>query len=315
MKKEVLLIGASQMAVDYFNVLRALELTPIVIGRSESGSEEFYQKTNHIAVSGGLKKYLHENPVNQYSHAIVAVGIEQLFESTLLLIKHGVKNILVEKPGGISYNEIIKMSEVANKASVNVFIAYNRRFYSSVNTVKKMLEKEGGCKSFHFEFTEWSHKIEPLEKKDGVKEAWFLGNSTHVIDLAFFLGGKPNQMHSISNTPIGWHKKSNFVGCGISDTGALFSYKANWAAPGRWGIEILTNQNKYILMPLEGLKVQKLGSVDISEIDLRNELDKDFKPGLFLQIKSFLEGNVNKLKTIHEQAADIEFYSKINGEN
>lgn len=315
MKKEVLLIGASQMAVDYLHVLRTLDFNPIVIGRSETGVQEFYQKTNHMAIPGGLKRYLNESQVDPESFAIVATGIEQLYETTMLLLKHGIKNILVEKPGGIHYDEILKISETVNKNSANVFIAYNRRFYASVKTVQKMIADEGGSKSFHFEFTEWSHKIEPLKKKEGVKQAWFLGNSTHVIDLAFFLCGKPSQMHSISNTPMSWHQTSNFAGSGISDSGALFTYKANWAAPGRWALEVLTQQHKYLLMPLESLKVQKIGFLEYADCELEDELDKKFKPGLFLQTKSFLEGNYKELKTIHEQAADIEFYSKINGGN
>jgi hypothetical protein len=32
-----------------------------------------------------------------------------------------------------------------------------------------------------------------------------------------------------------------FAGAGVADNDALFSYHANWAAPGRWCVEILTN--------------------------------------------------------------------------
>ena len=50
-----------------------------------------------------------------------------------------------------------------------------------------------------------------------------------------------------------------FSGAGISISGALFSYQANWQSAGRWSVEILTKKNRLILCPLEELKVQKRG--------------------------------------------------------
>ena len=40
---------------------------------------------------------------------------------------------------------------------------------------------------------------------------------------------------------LDWHSSSSqFCGSGITDKGALFSYSADWESPGRWGIEIKT---------------------------------------------------------------------------
>ena len=51
-----------------------------------------------------------------------------------------------------------------------------------------MIAEDGGVTSFHFEFTEWSHQIQHLQKAPGVMDHWVLGNSSHVLDLAFHLG-------------------------------------------------------------------------------------------------------------------------------
>ena len=42
---------------------------------------------------------------------------------------------------------------------------------------KEIIAEDNGVTSFNFEFTEWSHEIEKLEKAPGVKENWFLANS------------------------------------------------------------------------------------------------------------------------------------------
>jgi predicted dehydrogenase len=309
--EKVLLIGASQMAIDYFNVLKALKCEVTVVGRSENSAIQFEEKTGQSAFIGGLELFINQNSVNEYNFVIVAVGIEELKSTCIMLLKNGVKNILLEKPGGINSQEINEIYQLYKSSSTSIFIAYNRRFYSSVSTAKKMIIEDGGPTSFHFEFTEWSHKIAPLQKNSGVKEAWFVGNSTHVVDMAFFLGGKPDILHSIAKTPSSWHSVTNFVGCGSAKNGSLFSYQANWNAPGRWVVEIMTQKNRFIFKPLEELKIQKLGSVEINNVVIENEMDLVYKPGLYTQTKAFLENDTTNLKSIEEQLADFTIYEKM----
>ena len=64
----------------------------------------------------------------------------------------------------------------------------------------------------------------------------------------------------------------------------LFSYQANWNAPGRWGIEILTSQHRLYLRPMEKLQIQNTGSVDISEVEIDDQLDKEFKLDSILKL-------------------------------
>ena len=34
------------------------------------------------------------------------------------------------------------------------------------------------------------------------------------------------------------------AGAGVTENGALFSYHANWEAPGRWSVEIMTKKRR-----------------------------------------------------------------------
>ena len=91
----------------------------------------------------------------------------------------------MEKPGALYLSELESLHELSANKNAKVFIAYNRRLYSSVFKLRKSVESDGGITSAVFEFTEWSHKIRLLKKAPGVKERLLLVNSTHVIDLVF----------------------------------------------------------------------------------------------------------------------------------
>ena len=154
---------------------------------------------------------------------------------------------------------------------------------------REIIEADGGVDSFNFEFTEWGHIIEGLDKAPSVKEHWFLANSTHVVDLAFYLGGSPARFTSYTSGHLPWHPlASAFAGAGVSEEGALFTYQANWAAPGRWGVEVLTHHHRLILRPMEQLQIQSIGSIEILKYELDDALDQQFKPGLYRQVMEFL---------------------------
>ncbi len=310
--KKIWLIGAGGMAQDYIKVLQGLDEDFIVIGRGEDTAKKCQETTGCQVQTGGLSEYLSTNP-EKCSHAIIAVGVEKLYETTKQLLEYGINNILVEKPGALYGWQFEELNNLVKKQNSNVFIAYNRRFYASVLKAQEIIKNDGGVTSFNFEFTEWAHEIETLTKGEGVMENWFLSNSTHVVDLAFYLGGQPKEICSFVNGSLGWHPSgSNFSGAGNSDRNALFSYQANWESAGRWGIEILTKEHRLIFRPMEKLQIQNRGSIAVNydeEIDYL--LDTQYKPGLFLQTKAFLKNTFKGMCTIAEQDTMFVIYSKM----
>ncbi len=101
----------------------------------------------------------------------------------------------------------------------------------------------------------------------------------------------------------------------MTDQNVLFSYFADWEAPGRWGVEVLTSKNRLILRPMEQLQVILLGSVKVKPITLEDKLDRDFKPGLYLQIEAFLRQDSTYFCTLEEQVKHVELYSEMAGYN
>jgi len=154
---------------------------------------------------------------------------------------------------------------------------------------KKLIKRDGGVQNFNFEFTEWTQQISKLRKSEKILKNWFFANSTHVVDLAFFLGGMPSKLNSFIVDKNTWNgSPAVFSGAGKTKEGAVFSYHANWQSAGRWSLELLTSKGKYILCPLEKLLFQKKGSLEIREIKLINNFDTKFKPGFYRQIRAFL---------------------------
>lgn len=298
------------MAIEYAKVLNAFRRPFVVVGRSEKSATKFKEITGVDVATGGIQSWLKEQK-NIPKTAIVAVSVDQLADIAKKLISAGVRSILLEKPGGLTGLEIKSVAREAVSKKAQIYIAYNRRFYASTRKAIEIIKRDGGAKSFTFDFTEWSHQIAKLKISPVIKKNWFLANSSHVVDLAFFLGGKPVSMSSYKAGGLRWHPAGSvFSGAGVASSGALFSYSANWAGPGRWGIEIFTAKFRLIFRPLEKLQIQKIGSLAVEEVTIDDRLDKKFKPGIYKQVKSFLSDK-KSLLTISQQDRNLGYYQKI----
>jgi predicted dehydrogenase len=235
--------------------------------------------------------------------------VDALAKITMQLLARDIKMILVEKPVGLNELEVAMVAKAAKDKLASVYAGYNRRFYSSVLAAKDLIEEDGGVLSFQFEFTEWSHVIEKLPTPLAIKKEWFLANSTHVIDLAFYLGGVPQEFNSYTAGGLDWHPTASiFTGAGITTRGALFSYQANWEGPGRWGVEVVTKARRYIFRPLEKLNIQQTNSVIIENYSIDDFLDTQYKPGLYRQVEAFIssERATSPLLTIEEHVNHCE---------
>jgi predicted dehydrogenase len=313
---KVLLIGTGYMANEYAKVLKALDVDFDVIGRDKKKSELFKKKFDIEVFSGGLEFFFKTKNLDLYTHVINSSSLDSLKSTTIFLLEKGVTNILLEKPGVSNSKDIKPLYEESKKyKNTNIVLAYNRRFYASVIKAKEIIKEDGGVKSFTFEFTEWAHVINQNDYSKSTLENWFLGNSTHVVDTAFYLGGIPKEMNCFKKGKLDWHSSgSTYTGAGITDSNALFSYHANWEAPGRWFLELLTSKHRLIFKPFESLQIQEIGSVKSNEVDINYSLEKDFKPGLYEQTKAFLITDLKNFCTLEHQFYMIKnVYNEISG--
>jgi predicted dehydrogenase len=298
---EVLLVGAGPMAWAYAAVLSELSIVPTVVGRSVAGVEAFRAETGIPAVPGGIEDWVASNPTPR--HAIVATSVAHLEDTSHTLLRAGVTALLIEKPGALDLAGTERLARAVEDTGARAWIAYNRRFLASVTAAADLIERDGGLRSFTFDFTEQGDRVAQTHHPDPVKQAWLLANSSHVIDLAFWLGGEPVELVPQATGRLGWADGPRiFVGAGRTSRDAAFSYHANWASPGGWSVTCMTDRHRLILQPLERLRIQRLGSFQVEDVEVDVTADERCKPGLLRQTEAFLEGaDERPLKSVEEQ--------------
>lgn len=318
----VLIVGAGDMAGEYVKTLYHLGMTAEkmhVVGRGKEKAERFAQQFNVRCQSGGTAAL---TSISGHERAIVAVSHLELPNVAKVLIERGSRYILIEKPGALYKFQLEELEALAKQKSAHVFVAFNRRFFPSVDAVRNIIEEDGGLLSCHFDFTELENLVlrekESKRLPDEVLRRWGIVNSFHVIDLFLNLAGRPRDWKSFQLGSLPWHPKgATFSGAGITEKNVLFSYLSTWNGAGRWGLELTTSRRKMILRPLEVLNIQKKGSFSLEEVKLQREPEK-LKPGFFAQVKAFLDwsnglGIDPRLSTIGEALPHYVVTEKILG--
>jgi predicted dehydrogenase len=316
LKTSILIAGTGFMAVAYAEVLRELGVSALAVGRSDERARAFTERTGVPAVAGGIEQWLSGRDALP-ERAIVCTSLGTTVDTVRLLLDAGLRSLLIEKPGAVCADDLAVLARQAEAVGAHAYVGYNRRFFESVRQARARIAAEGGATSVHFEFTErerdaTSGKFDAVEQRH-----WGLANSSHVIDLAFHLAGRPATLQAQTAGALPWHPGgARFAGSGVTQAGVLFSYCANWGSGGRWGVEVCTEASRLILKPLEKVQVQPRGRFDLSELPLDTDLDTRFKPGIHRQTRAFLEGEDREhLVMLAEQAEFARTCSTMCGES
>lgn len=303
-----LVIGAGKMGSAHLQALAAFELNSLAAWAPSERRRDTVESVGARFFHGALDAAL---DAFQPTHVIVASPVETLAPISLKLISAGVRNLLVEKPVALSVVEGALLEAAVKVSGAQLYVGYNRRFYSSIQTALRLIADAGEeIESVSFEFNEVvSNSAGPLGHTPSVRERWLLANSLHVVDSALFPVGYPDPALSsfIRVGELAWHPAGSiFVGSGLTVRGIPFSYNANWAAPGRWGFEWATKSARFQFRPLERLSMLRPGSFEWEVVPLVDDLDERFKPGVYLQDRAFIScaGERQRLATL-DQALEL----------
>lgn len=279
------------MAAEHYKACRALDYIPIVCGRGEQSASAFECTTGHRPLTGDLPDQLASLP-SIPRRAIVAANVTELGKVTRILLDAGIPYILLEKPGGPTLGEIESLA--ASDPGGCIRMAYNRRFFPSALTARKIVAEDGGITSMLIEFNENRPLVAAIEKHGSdVKKNWFLANSTHVADLAFFVAGYPANIPThpmtseICGDPDAHPPKESYAGVGRLDD-AVYAWHADWRSAGRWGVELCTPRRRLIMKPLEQLHQMAAGSFAMTPVPLEFAEPESTKPGLCNMISRFM---------------------------
>ena len=218
---------------------------------------------------------------DSYDAIMLAVKIDATFE----ILKHLIeidKPILVEKPVSIKSKEIVKLVQKNNK---KVFVAYNRRYYTSTAWAKNFIESKSNVSATFF-IPEMNHLN-------------FYYNSSHVIDLMnYFFNGL--QLDYTNNFIID-KKLSGLTAVFKTKRGDVINLISNWNAPSNFKIEIIHQDEKMDLFPIEkayfykGMKIIEPTTEDpirkyvpkLIKESKEGKIEENFKPGFYKQARVF----------------------------
>lgn len=308
----ILLVGAGLMCQAYAKVLQALGVDFHTLGRGAKSAAAFEAATGAPAGTGRLEDQLaafHTVPET----AIVGVNAMYLADVAKILMDHGVKRLLLEKPGALDLAEMADLDNAIGTASAEIYVGYNRRFMASTLKAQEIIAKDGGVQSLKFDFSEPSRRIARLDKPERELDTWFYGNSSHVVDLAFHLFGDPVSLDARVKGALDWHPVgAQFAGAGENASGALIAWHANWDGPGRWGLEVMSKEHRIIMQPLEKVVLQTHESFAEVPCEIDDAEDLQYKPGLKKQVERFLFGTgPDVLSTLSEHHARMNYYELI----
>ena len=311
--KSVAIIGSGIMAYHYSSAFSTLGITDVeLIGRSKKTLDQICKKFHFKDINQNYNDGL--KTLSEKDLLIIATPIPDLIPATKLALKFKQKNILIEKPGSLYYDQLLKLNKI--KKSQKIFVGYNRLFYPSFQKLSELIKQEDGINSCNFTFTEWIDRINFKKYPKEVTSRWGIANSLHVISMAFRLIGMPKKITCIQSGKLTWHKTGSvFTGCGVSKNDIPFSYGADWSSSGRWGIEVTTKKNAYKLIPLEELYRCPRNSTIWTPVKFSKKYPK-IKDGITEQITTILtknKKNSSNLVSLKEAATFNRVAEKIFG--
>ena len=309
-KIPVAIIGAGNMSREHIKVFNAdknVEVNGIYSRTYESAKSivneypaiKIYPDIESLA-SGTKAKLL-----------IIAVSVLSCKEICIEAFKYRWK-ILIEKPVGYNLEEALAIEEIAKSSKSNVFVALNRRFYSSTIELKRLLDETSGQRYVSINDQQDQEEAMLSGHPEKVVENQMYSHSIHLID--YFSHICRGQMVNI-NMINSWKKySSNFVSCELNfSSGDIGFYNAIWNRPGPWSVSVSSSDFYIELKPLENIRVQKKGSYR-RELKQMDSCDVEFKPGLFLQAKEAIKaasGINNSLISLSEANNTMKIISSI----
>jgi len=271
-------IGSSPISEFHIPVLRkaGFNISSISSRKDSKNIKKFAQKFNIKNIIPDWKK-LHDI-VDNFDAIMIAVDIDVTCEILNNLMEIN-KPILVEKPVSIKSKEIEKIIEKNND---KIFVAYNRRYYNSVEWVKKFIESKSNVSATFF-----------IPERNQLN---FYHNSSHIIDLMNYFF-KDLKLENTTHFTID-KKLSGLTAIFKTKRGDIINLISNWNAPSNFKIEVIHKDEKMELNPIEKAHFYK--GMEIIEPTIEDPIRKympklikesengdEFKPGFYKQAKVF----------------------------
>ena len=256
--KNLAIVGAGNIGMEYSRILTDFGIMHTIISRSSA------HNAHNV-----LKCDLYELPLShlqKFDGFIVAVQAEYTGDILAYLLDKTSSAILVEKPISLSPFEHRNFATHFSR----IFVALNRRKFSSTKYVLDNTDL-GSVTRCMVEVTEIRNRMKGTSK---TLEAWPIANTLHIIDLALYAAGTYNLLEKGVEIVCGHGGLRACVSLQNCDHSIIFLDFTG--LPGNWGIDLLKQDQRFIMRPLETLETQKINDVKRIPVPLENS---KYKPG------------------------------------
>lgn len=308
---KVAFVGAGYMTVEHLKAFKDIDgvICSGITSRTKSRAQE-------VAINYGVST-VYDSVSEMYERTkadAVVISVPELSTRDVAFeaFKYPWK-VLIEKPVGYNLEDADSILEEAKRMGREVFVAMNRRHYSSTEHVIEELNKVDSRRLVTICDQEDTIAALAAGQPKEVVDNWMYANSIHVIDLfqVFARGLVTNIDHLIP-----WDVENPFLVLTKLefDSGDIGIYQAVWNAPGPWSVSISTQNKRFEMRPLERATFQNSGERLLSDFPVHS-WDKEFKPGLRKQAQRFIDslnsGNNEGLPTLEESFSTMNLINKI----
>ena len=196
------IIGCGSVAIDHATIIKKLG-HKVVLGITKSNNSKNWKSFKKIFPETKFANKISEIlDNNEIQYIVSCLPVESHKKHCKKLLETD-KPVLIEKPLHDNFFQLKKIILKTHSFINNKIVGYNRRYYQTVNILKKRITK-GGLKNVEITISE---NYPNLIKKYGskiVKNALHVGSSSHIMDLAIFLFG-PLNLHKK------WSYKKKFI--------------------------------------------------------------------------------------------------------
>ncbi|MHC4124670.1 MAG: Gfo/Idh/MocA family oxidoreductase [Planctomycetota bacterium] len=301
-------IGCGKIAPFYADVIKYLgHSIDVVVARKDSlNIEKFaerYKVRKKLYSVGSFLEYCDKSK-NVIDCILVCTPwdiTEQVLEELLTLDIP----IMKEKPAVLSIDGLNKLKKKDNID--NLFVAYNRRYYDFIPTLRRLLESESPlCIDILC--------AEPIKEtlkypEEKIRRYLVYERASHMVDLLFYLFSDNISMKNIFEISSGNWISEFFVGEKtplyikiLKDCPQnlylriFFNRKVVEISP----YEKMTIYNKLVRQKIEGRRIYS------PSIDKQIEVDYRFKPGFLNQMRYFIDKFVYKKNSSREYIKQLE---------
>ena len=303
---KIAILGAGYMAEEYLKVLAKRNIfCETIYSRTLSKCQKLKKKYKIKKISKSLNEF---NEDKEIKAIIITVNDVSLF-SLLKQLDLSRYKVLCEKPVGIDFDQTKKIFSLLNKNKKNFFVSLNRRFYGSTIKAKNIVNKYKGKRLISIR----DQQLQNTGSKILNKRVMYC-NSVHLIDyIRIFARGRLRKVSKIKK--FNDNKFSETISKLYFSSKDEVLYHCNWNSPGSWSVNIVQQNNRCELSPLEELMEEKLLNGKRKRVNHKKILiDNIFKPGLFLQINEFLKmlsSKKNDLITVKEYLETVKLIKRI----